>query len=51
MVKIDSDALYEDTDIPVRDILKPQGAEDEGCYDCWKDVSRIEKLVNNVFCS
>lgn len=47
--KIDPDSLYEDTDIPVRDILKPQGAEDEGCYDCWKDISRIEKLVNNGF--
>lgn len=47
--RIDSDALYEDTGIPVRDILKPQGAEDEGCYDCWKDISRIEKLVNSGF--
>lgn len=47
--RIDSEAEYEDTGIPVRDILKPQGAEDEGCYDCWKDISRIEKLVNSGF--
>lgn len=46
---IDSDALYEETGIPIRDILKPQGAEDEGSYDCWKDILRIEKLVNIGF--
>ncbi len=47
--RIDSDTLYEYTGIPIRDILKPQGAEDEGSYDCWKDISRIEKLINNGF--
>lgn len=47
--QIDSDTLYEDTGIPIRYILKPQGAEDEGCYDCWKDISRIEKLVDSGF--
>ncbi len=47
--RIDSDALYEDTGIPIRDILKPQGAEDEGSYDYWKDISRIEKLINSGF--
>lgn len=47
--RIDSDTEYEDTGIPVKDILKTQSAQDEGTYDCWKDISRIEKLVDTGF--
>lgn len=47
--RIDSDAEYEGTGIPIKDILKSQSAEDEGTYDCWKDISRIEKLIDNGF--
>ena len=47
--RIDSDTEYEDTGIQVKDILKTQSAQDEGVYDCWKDISRIEKLVDTGF--
>lgn len=47
--KIESDALYEDTGIPIKDILKSQAAHDVDSYDCWKDISRIEKLVDSGF--
>ncbi|MCM1294027.1 MAG: hypothetical protein NC311_00495 [Muribaculaceae bacterium] len=47
--RIDSDAEYEGTGIPIKDILKPQGAYDIDSYDCWKDISRIEKLIDNGF--
>lgn len=47
--RIDSDTLYEDTGIPIRDILKLQGAEDDSSYDCWKDISRTEKLTDSGF--
>lgn len=47
--RIDSDTEYEDTGIPVKDILKTQSAQDEGTYDCWKDISRIEKLIDTGF--
>lgn len=47
--RIDSDAEYDGTGIPIKDILKSQSAEDEGTYDCWKDISRIEKLIDGGF--
>lgn len=47
--KIESDDLYEDTGIPIKDILKSQAAHDVDSYDCWKDISRIEKLIDSGF--
>ena len=47
--RIESDDLYEDTGITIKDILRTQSAQDEGSYDCWKDISRIEKLVDSGF--
>ncbi len=37
---------YEETGIPIKDILKDQGAQDLGGYYFWKDINRIETLVS-----
>ncbi len=44
-LRIDSATEYENTGIPISAILKNQGAPDQGCYDFWRDISRIEGLV------
>ncbi len=44
-LRIDSATEYENTGIPISEILKNQGAQDNGCYDFWRDISRIETLV------
>ena len=43
---VESDATYENTNIPMRHILKPHGAQDENGYDFWKDISRIEGMID-----
>lgn len=43
--KIDSDKPYENTNLPIKDILKNQGAQDLGGYGLWRDINRIETLI------
>lgn len=44
---IPSDDIYENTNIEIKHILKNHGAQDLGGYDFWKDVHRIETLIDN----
>lgn len=44
---IPADSLYGKTQIPMRNILKDQAAQDLGGYEIWKDVNRIERLIKN----
>jgi len=46
---IESDSLYMNTNIPVKRILRKQGAQDLAGYELWKDINRIETLIKDGF--
>lgn len=46
--RIKSDVLYPNTNIKMVDLLKDHSAPDINGYECWKDISRIEKLIDSA---